>query len=321
VPRPARRAFFLATSPHPATQFSGLMLDTPPSPLALLLDQARRRSLRGVKRLARPLWMQALARRNADSQASVLDPAGPVLSLTSFGERLDQVHYMLESVAAGELRPSRLLLWVDEQRLAQGLPPTLQRLIARGLEVKGCIDVGPHTKYYPSVSQLQLDRPLVTADDDVLYPRRWLARLVAAARRAPQFIHAHRAHRFSFGPDGQPAPYAGWPPCRVTSPSHRHFVTGVAGVLYPPAMVQALREAGDGFLACCPRADDIWLNAVALRAGVQACQVTPFHPVLFELPGSRRGGLARHNVQGGGNDAQLLATYRPEELARLQQGA
>lgn len=286
---------------------------------ARALNTLWRRLVRASKRVLRPLWMRHLDARNRLSREPVIDDNGPVVSLTTFGDRLAQVHLTLESIGAGRQRPSRLLLWVDQGQLdAAPLPAPLLRLVARGLEVRGCQDVGPHTKYWPSVAQLPLDRPLVTADDDVLYPRGWLAELQAAGRQQPDWIHCHRAHHFSFDPAGQPLPYARWPACAHTRPGHRAFFTGVAGVLYPPAMQQALREAGPAFLACCPKADDIWLNAVAWRLRMPVHQLRPFHPVLFERPGTRAGGLARHNVQGGGNDAQLLATYTPDELAALR---
>ncbi|HEY6134422.1 MAG TPA: hypothetical protein VIW70_10610 [Rubrivivax sp.] len=284
------------------------------------IDQIKRRSLRGVKRLVRPLWMRRLQHQNLQGAGPVAVPgsAGPVVSLTTFGQRIEQVHYTVESIAAGTLLPSRLMLWVDAVVLQRGLPAALQRLVARGLEVRGCQDVGPHTKYFPAVNALPADRALVTADDDVLYPRRWLAGLVQASRADPTSIVCYRAHVVSFATDGSLAPYDGWPACRSTLPSPRHFVTGVAGALYPARMQLALREAGDAFLACCPRADDIWLNAIAWRTRVPVRQITPFHPVLFELPGSRSTGLARHNVQGGGNDEQLRATFSAAELAALR---
>ncbi len=294
-------------------------MDSSPSPLAVVLDQLRRRGLRGVKRLIRPLWMRRLDRRNRDSREPFLDAAGPVVSLTTFGSRLSTVHYTIESIAAGRCKPSRLLLWVAEDELRAGIPATLQRLVARGLEVRACADLLSHKKYFPAVNLLPADRPLVTADDDVLYPRGWLAGLVAAAARAPDEVHCYRAHEVTFTADGQFAPYIDWPGCRSTEPSHHHFFTGVAGVLYPSAVQRALRDAGDAFLICCPRADDIWLNAVAWRSGAKVRQLSPFHPVLFELPGTRDSGLARANVQGGGNDRQLADTFSATERQALRQ--
>jgi hypothetical protein len=280
--------------------------------------ELRRRSLRGIKRLLRPLWMRRLMRRNLDSRAPLLSPDGPVLSLTTYDKRWHSVHFTIESIGCGRLRPSRLVLWIAPSVLQAGTPETLQRLVARGLEIRTCEDLGPHKKYYPQVCEGPAARDLVTADDDVLYWEDWLETLVAAAARRPAFIHAHRAHVMSFEVDGSFAPYAQWPACRTTAPSALHFTTGVGGVLYPRAMQDALRSAGDGFRQCCPRADDIWLNAVAWRSGIQVCQTRTFSPLLFEVPGTRTHGLARENVQSGGNDRQLQLTYTPDERALLR---
>jgi hypothetical protein len=280
--------------------------------------ELRRRGLRGIKRLVRPLWMRRLMRRNLDSRAPLLSPDGPVVSLTTYEKRWHSVHYTIESIGCGRLRPSRLVLWIAPSVLQAGTPQPLQRLLARGLEIRTCEDLGPHKKYYPQVREGPAVRELVTADDDVLYWVDWLETLVEAAARRPAFIHAHRAHVMSFGPDGDFLPYAQWPACRSTAPSPLHFTTGVGGVLYPLAMQDALRRAGDGFRDCCPRADDIWLNAVAWRAGIQVCQTRNFSPLLFEVPGTRTHGLARENVQNGGNDRQLHMTYTADERARLR---
>ncbi len=280
--------------------------------------ELRRRGLRGIKRLVRPLWMRRLMRRNLDSRAPLLSPDGPVVSLTTYEKRWHSVHYTIESIGCGRLRPSRLVLWIAPSVLQAGTPQPLQRLLARGLEIRTCEDLGPHKKYYPQVREGPAVRELVTADDDVLYWVDWLETLVEAAARRPACIHAHRAHVMSFGPDGDFLPYAQWPACRSTAPSPLHFTTGVGGVLYPLAMQDALRGAGDGFRDCCPRADDIWLNAVAWRAGIQVCQTRHFSPLLFEVPGTRTHGLARENVQNGGNDRQLHMTYTADERARLR---
>lgn len=290
---------------------------TEPGAWETAAHELRRRSLRGIKRLVRPLWMRRLMRHNLDAGAPLLASDGPVVSLTTYEPRWHSVHYTIESIGAGRLRPSRLVLWIAPSVLQAGTPQTLQRLVARGLEIRTCEDLGPHKKYYPQVNEGPAERDLVTADDDVLYGADWLQTLVEAAARRPAYIHAHRAHVMSFAADGSFLPYARWPACRSTAPSPLHFTTGVGGVLYPPAMQQALRSAGDDFRDCCPRADDIWLNAVAWRAGIQVCQTRPFSPLLFEVPGTRTHGLARDNVQSGGNDRQLQMTYTPEERARL----
>jgi hypothetical protein len=285
---------------------------------ARALERLRARALRTIKRLVRPGLLRALDAANRESSRPVVEPGGPVVSLTTHGIRLGQVHYTLESIAQGELRPSRLVLWLDQGLVERGLPDTLHRLMARGLEVHGTVDVGPHTKYFPQVmSEPSPALPLVTADDDILYPPYWLQALQAHATRHPGTIACFRAHQVGLLPGQRLAPYAEWRRCQSTEPSHLHFLTGVSGVLYPVAMQQALREAGNGFLQACPKGDDIWLNLVALRSGHRVAQVKALGRRFFDLPGTKEEGLARSNVRGGGNDRQLAATYSAEDLAKL----
>ena len=92
-----------------------------------------------------------------------------MVSLTTYEPRWHNVHYTIESIGCGRLRPSRLVLWIAPSVLQAGTPETLRRLSARGLEIRTCDDLGPHKKYYPQVMEGAAQRDLVTADDDVLY--------------------------------------------------------------------------------------------------------------------------------------------------------
>jgi hypothetical protein len=211
--------------------------------------------------------LTSLGHRNLLVKDPVVAPGGPVVSLTTHGHRLKTVYLTLESIGAGTLLPSRLILWVDSRADYLNLPSSLRRLEARGLEVSLTENFGPHTKYYPYLLANQsFAEPLVTADDDVLYTRSWLASLYRAYRQNPALIHCHRAHRIRLIA-GSLAPYAEWQRCRSTEPSHSSFATGVSGCIYPPEFLRRLRTAGAAFLDLCPRADDLWLHVNALRAG------------------------------------------------------
>ncbi len=265
-------------------------------------------------------WMAQLALQNRRSTSSVLDPAGPVVSLTSFGPRIATVHLTLESIAAGSLRPSRLLLWLDDERALQNPPESLRRLSRRGLELAGCPDLGPHKKYFPYVeSQDLFAGPLVTADDDVLYPPFWLEGLARAERENPRFVHCYRAHvaELETGERVRFAPYARWAACETREPSHLHFSTGCSGVSFPAPVLRALKASGNAFLGCCPAADDIWLNLHALRTGFEVAQVTRVPYRFFGILLTQTSGLYRKNLFGGGNDAALAATFTQDDMRRL----
>ena len=129
------------------------------------------------------VWVRWLSLINRYGRSQVCQPPGPVVSLTTHGDRVATVHLTIESIGRGELRPSRIILWLDEAATFSNLPPALRRLQKRGLEVKLCKNYGPHTKYYPYVeSEKAMTQPMVTADDDILYLPFWLKKLVEAFR-------------------------------------------------------------------------------------------------------------------------------------------
>jgi len=249
---------------------------------------------------------------------SLLDPRGPVVSLTSHARRLEHCHVAIEAIGSGRLRPSRIVLWITDAQAYARMPASLRRLQARGLEVRMTREYGPHTKYWACIEAGEsIDQPLVTADDDALYSGGWLADLWTAWKARPHLIHAHRARRMTvFGQEL--TPYLSWPFASDSRPSHANFITGVGGVIYPPPFLAFLAQGGTAFTDCCPTADDIWLTVNAIRAGIEVAQVgdEAYEPLL--VPGSQETRLYSINVLQGRNQTQLRRTFRPEDLETVR---
>lgn len=264
------------------------------------------------------ITVMRLALINRVSRTPIVDRGSDVvLSLTSHGRRVDRVHYTIESIAAGSKLPARLILWLDEPSRVADLSPELRRLQRRGLEVRLTENLGPHTKYYPSLSILRESDRLVTADDDILYPRRWLSRLQAAAQARPEDVHCMRAHVVGMlGNDV--APYGSWGECWGGGGHPRVFATGVSGVIYPPRMVRALADRGTAFLTVAPKADDIWLHAVAVEEGIPVWQVAHAAEHYAATPSTQHLGLMHDNVHAARNDVQIRATYSSVVLEKLR---
>lgn len=261
----------------------------------------------------------AYALLNRLSRRRVVDDGVPVVvCLTTFGRRTRAVQYAIESIGRGSVRPARLVLWLDDPGIVERPPPPLARLVNRGLELRLTRDFGSHKKYYPYVTSHERHvLPMVTADDDVAYPRWWLQRLLTAHHTDPDAVWCYRAREVVVDLQGRLRPYATWPSRAGTAPSHRVLPTGTSGILYPPGLLDAFREAGDGFLDRAPQADDLWLHHVALERGVPARLVLERSRHFPLLPHDQSRSLTVTN-QRGGNDAVLRHLYGDADLARLR---
>lgn len=275
-----------------------------------------------IARVARALTNRATVARlqaqNRVSSATILGTADCVVSLTTYGDRTQKVFQTIESIASGRLRPRQMVLWLDDAETFEHLPPSLQRLTGRGLTISKCENYRSHKKYYPYVAQQNaFEVPLITADDDVIYPASWLAELMEAHRQTPAYVVAQRARRMQVATDGTLAPYAEWPEMTTSDPAPHVFPTGVSGVLYPPAVLMELKSAGTAFLDLAPSSDDAWLHFHTQQAGTRARQVHPVAQDYFGIIGSQESALWKTNVDQGENDLPLSRLYTPETLRRF----
>ena len=256
--------------------------------------------------------------RNRFSSALITGEDGPTVSLTTHGHRLKNVFLAIESIGRGSLKPSRLMLHLDVEEHVLHPLKTLQRLQRRGLEIHLSENLGPHTKIQPwIVNAPSFSVPHVVADDDILYPRWWLQRLETCFASDSVSIHAYRAHRMVAADDGMSlTPYDTWPPGLV-KPSNLNFATCVSGVLFPPAFLQLMRDVGQGFRETCPRADDIWLNYLAVEHQIPIAQVAQESLHFAMIPGTQATSLSASNVFEGQNDEQIKSTFQPSTLERI----
>ena len=258
-----------------------------------------------------------LGRRITSSTMSVLGQVPVVVSLTTYGDRVAQVGYTVESIAAGTVRPARMILWLDDPMTFQDLPEPVRRLQERGLEVRLTVNHGPHTKYVGALPIVQeWDLVLVTADDDILYPRTWLSRLWMAHQAQPHLVHCYRAAVVQS--DGASiAPYTSWPMCTSTRPSLANLATGVSGVIYPRSVCADLLARGTAFERACPKADDIWLHWVELQNRVAVRQLSRIPRHFPTVPGTQDQALMTHNLAGSGNDRSIAGLYTLDDVSAL----
>jgi hypothetical protein len=229
-----------------------------------------------------------------------------IVSLTSYPARLDAAVLAIRSLLRQSEPAGRVVLTLSRAELDEPrLPSRLTALQTQGLELIWVDqDIRSYKKLVP-ILQHEPGAVIVTADDDTLYPRWWLARLLDAHRERPGTILAHRAHEIRVAADGQPLPYLQWGHASLATPSEHVFPTGAGGILYPPGSLSD--EALDTELALelCPTADDIWFWMAGRLAGTARGVVSDRFREFPTIRGSQRAALMEVNVQGAQNDAQL----------------
>lgn len=231
-----------------------------------------------------------------------------IVSLTSYGPRINSVHHVMTSLLYQTHRANRVILWLSENEFKiESLPKPLLKLQQYGLEIKFCPDIGAYKKLIPCLVQYPNDT-ILTFDDDVIYPHNQIERLYYTHLSHPKTVICHRAHQLTFTTHRQIRPYAKWIfDADVKEPRRELFPIGIGGVLYPPNCFDKEVFNQKAFMKLAPDADDLWFKIMALKKGTLAKIVDdpiPYRDYL-QIPTTQQYTLWQRNKTR--NDKQLNA--------------
>lgn len=237
-----------------------------------------------------------------------------VVSLTTFPQRVSEVHLAVGSILLQDFRPDAVELWLAREQFPRGeagLPRKLLRLVPLGLTIRWCDDLRSYKKLLPALAE-HPDAIVVTADDDAFHPPEWLGLLHAGHLERPSCVCCHRAHRISFDRDGRLLPYMEWASeVADVDPSPLNFFTGVGGVLYPPGSLHPGVARHDLAARLAQTTDDVWFWAHAVRAGRSIHVVRGNLREVVDINIARQSGLGsdlvlfRENCFEDSNDKAL----------------
>ena len=203
-----------------------------------------------------------------------------IVTLTTFGRRLYDVYLAIESIMQGSLCPNRIILWIAENMRGKVLPITLQKQMARGLEIEYTTDIRSYTKLIPTL---------------VKYP---------------DAVHDCRVHYIKVNNNGYPIHYNGWDWGAGSEEATKYnFATGAGGVLYPPHSLSPKVTDSEAFTRLAPMADDVWFYAMALLNGyrVKKC---------FTRNGSGEDYIQNDSVQTVSLNSTNVAQCKNDEQIR-----
>lgn len=190
-----------------------------------------------------------------------------IVSLTSFPERMYDIHYAIFSLLNQSLKPYKVILWLSEEQFPNkenDLPKKLLNFKNYGLEINFTKDIRSYKKSIPTL-KMYPDDILVTADDDIFYPKNWLELLYTDYQKHPDCILAHRVHKILFDENKKLLPFREWKRLiNDGSSSLLNFPSTGGGVLYPPNSLYKDVLNEEIFTKLSKNSDEIWFWAMAI---------------------------------------------------------
>ena len=200
-----------------------------------------------------------------------------VVSLTTIPSRIDKVWIPIECMMRQSLKPDTIVLWLGEAEFSGiELPDPLKKLQEKGLQIRFCKDVGVHTKYYYVLKEYS-DDYVITIDDDMFYDTNLVRKLMHAAKKHPKCVCARWVWQLEWSYHNKMYDSATFDSFVMKKtkmkPSHNLVALGVGGVLYPPMILGSGDFQLEKALQLSPKADDIWLKALEMRANAKVAKV------------------------------------------------
>lgn len=243
-----------------------------------------------------------------------------IVSLTSYGLRVNEVYLAIESLMQQTMRPNRIILWLSNDfNKPQRIPNILYKQVERGLEIKFCDDIYSYKKLIPALREFA-DSVIITADDDTIYPIDFVELLLKAYLNNPSHIYCNYGYQMSVSKTKEPESYDKWVKHIAKGSSLYNLPTGVDGILYPPGCFYEDVLNEELFLELCPYADDLWFKCMSMLRGVEVEVISRLNNPRKEfvyIDSAASISLSRINRDKKLNDVQARKLFQKYHLGDL----
>lgn len=225
-----------------------------------------------------------------------------IVSLTSYGYRLNTVWLTLQSVFDQTCSFAKVILWVaeDEKNL---IGDKLIKMQEYGLTIMYCNDIKSYKKLVYTVQNFN-HYNIITIDDDVLYPVDYFERLINLHNNNLSCICCYRAHEIKFF-ETDILPYKEWGfhSPGIKGPSDILMPIGVGGILYPSGTFSYKDFDFEVINNYLPYSDDIYFKWLELDKGIKTVKVFEngeHYP--YYIKNTQEISLKSNNVVNGNNN-------------------
>lgn len=236
------------------------------------------------------------------------------ISLTSYPSRINDTYYAICSILIQKTPANKILLTLTSEEFPNkenDLPSKIISLKNKGLEIIWADkNLKPHNKYFFSIQKYP-KAIIITVDDDIIYSRKMISKLIASYKKNPHAISALCTDRYIIN-NNNILPYSEAlhnDDSIIGIPQLDLAAAGFAGVLYPPSILPKEVFNVEQIKKCAPIADDIWLKFMELSSDIPVvCAGKYKDPVV--MPQIQNTALNKINGEQNKNDYQQLAIIK-----------
>lgn len=270
-----------------------------------------------VREFAKKIWLILYATLPMEKGINMDEQRATkvIVSLTSYPKRFRYLNLAIKSLLRQTIKPDKVILYLGEDAKNVNLPDSLHKLEKYGLQIEyreG--NLRSHKKYVYALKDYP-DDILILVDDDMIYDRRLVERLMKSYQKYPNAVSANRVHRMAKNNDGSLATYVHWEYeyHSTTDPRNDLFATSGFGTLLPPHCMDEQVVDERVFMTECYAADDVWLKFMQLKKGTPTVYVPG--GIWRSLPGTQETSLSSSNVDQNANEVFI---YRMEQLTSVK---
>ena len=156
-----------------------------------------------------------------------------VVSLSSDEDNFDNLECTLYSLFNQKVMPDKVVLWLSNEYELSELPYSITKYVKSGLDIRFVEWKGSYTKIIYALKEFK-SSIIVTADDNIYYPKNWLLKLYHSYISHPQDIHVHNISKVKFD-NNEFGSFRKWEKfVNTEKTSFLNFPIYSGGVLYPP---------------------------------------------------------------------------------------
>lgn len=221
-----------------------------------------------------------------------------ILSLTSYPARINKAYVAIKSLMCQSEKADKIILWLAESQFKTfSMPKKFNRLVRRGLDIRYIEDLRSHKKYYYALKEQKPDELVITFDDDIIYEKDAVEKLLLTHDKFPDCIVCNRGHEIKYDENGI-RPYKEWKirfDGGVDTPVMNIMPSTGNGCLYPYGVMPESTFDKELFKGNAFTADDIWMRFNSIMSGVFVVRTQKEVASLINVFSSQKTALNKVN--------------------------